>query len=149
MNNRRTRQLTAVHEVVSTAHDHPSAEQVYARVRRQLPHVSLGTVYRNLQKLVAQQQVRVVQLTDRAVRYDGMLADHDHFLCEGCGVVTDLSRQDDRPPHGHLVRAGFRVRTHTLTFHGLCPRCRGITTRRGARRRPAGSARGTPRLSKP
>ncbi|MGH3055349.1 MAG: transcriptional repressor, partial [Gaiellaceae bacterium] len=55
MRERRTRQLTAVADVVNAAHDHPSAEEVHRRVRRKLPRVSLGTVYRNLQKLSAQQ----------------------------------------------------------------------------------------------
>ena len=48
MKERRTRQLAAVADVVNAAHDHPSAEDVHRRVRRKLPRVSLGTVYRNL-----------------------------------------------------------------------------------------------------
>ena len=55
---RHTRQLAAILEAVSAAHDHPTAEQVYSRVRDRLPRVSLGTVYRNLQKLAEQQRVR-------------------------------------------------------------------------------------------
>jgi Fe2+ or Zn2+ uptake regulation protein len=122
---RRTRQLAAVYEVVSAAHDHPTAETVHARVRRKLPHVSLGTVYRNLQKLAATQQVRMVQLADRAVRYDGMLEAHDHFLCERCGMVTDLVRRGrTRPDWSALRRAGYEVGGHTLTFYGCCPKCR-------------------------
>ena len=52
MKERLTRQLAAVHDVVSAARDHPTAEDVWVRVRRRLPRVSLGTVYRNLQRLV-------------------------------------------------------------------------------------------------
>ena len=54
MKARQTRQLLAVFDAVSAARDHPTAEEVCARVRRQWPRVSLGTVYRNLQKLAAQ-----------------------------------------------------------------------------------------------
>ena len=121
---RRTRQLAAVYAVVSAAHDHPTAETVHARVRRKLPHVSLGTVYRNLQKLAATQQVRVVQLADRIARYDGMLEAHDHFLCERCGLVTDLLRSGTRPDASALRRAGYAVEGHALTFYGCCPKCR-------------------------
>lgn len=124
MKERRTRQLDAVAEVVSAAHDHPNAEEVYRRVRRKLPRVSLGTVYRNLQKLSAQQQIRVVQLTHRAARYDRMLEEHDHFMCERCGVVTDLLRQHSVAPRlPDLGRAGYVVRRHALTYYGVCPKC--------------------------
>ena len=125
MKERRTRQLATVFDVVAAAHDHPTAEEVHERVRRRLPRVSLGTVYRNLQKLAAQQQVRVVHLADRAARYDGMLGDHDHFACERCGAVTDLPRRSAAPSdRSALMRAGFVVRAHALTFYGLCPQCR-------------------------
>ena len=125
MKERQTRQLAAVYHVVSAAHDHPTAEDVHARVRRKLPRVSLGTVYRNLQKLAAQQRLRVVHLADRAARYDAMVEEHDHFACECCGSVTDLVRQRAAPPDcSALRRRGYAVRTHALTFYGSCPRCR-------------------------
>jgi Fe2+ or Zn2+ uptake regulation protein len=125
MRERRTRQLAAVADVVNAAHDHPSAEEVHHRVRRNLPRVSLGTVYRNLQKLAAQQQIRVVQLADRAARYDGMLEDHDHFMCERCGAVTDfLRKRSARPSWPELGRAGYAVHSHALTMYGICPKCR-------------------------
>ena len=128
MKERRTRQLSAVADVVNAAHDHPSAEEVHRRVRHKLPRVSLGTVYRNLQKLAAQEQIRVVQLADRAARYDGMMAEHDHFMCEQCGTVSDLLRKRSaRPASPDLGRAGYVVRSHALTFYGLCPKCRAAT----------------------
>ena len=137
MRERRTCQLSAVADVVNAAHDHPSAEEVHRRVRRKLPRVSLGTVYRNLQKLAAQQQIRVVQLADRAARYDRMLEDHDHFMCERCGAVTDLLRKHSaRPSCADLGRTGYIVRSHALTFYGVCPKCR----ENADGRRPAAAA---------
>jgi len=121
---RQTRQRAAVYAVVSAAHDHPTAEQVHARVRRRLPRVSLGTVYRNLEKLAAQQRVRVVRLADHATRYDGMLDEHDHFLCERCGMVTDLLRpQRLRAPSATLAPVGYTVRAQAVTLYGVCPQC--------------------------
>jgi Fe2+ or Zn2+ uptake regulation protein len=129
MKERRTRQLSAVADVVNAARDHPSAEEVHRRVRHKLPRVSLGTVYRNLQKLAAQQQIRVVQLANRAARYDGMMEEHDHFMCEQCGTVNDLPRKRSiRPASPSLGRAGYAVRSHALTFYGLCPKCRAAAT---------------------
>ena len=124
MKTRRTRQLATICEVVSAAHDHPTAEEVYTRVRRRLPRISLGTVYRNLQKLAAQQQLRVVHLADRPARHDGMLEDHDHFLCERCGMVADLMQATETSPDcSRLSQSGYQVRAHALNFYGLCPEC--------------------------
>ena len=133
MKTRRTRQLATVYEVVSAANDHPTAEEVCVRVRRRLPRISLGTVYRNLQKLAAQHQVRVVHVANRPTRYDPTLEDHDHFLCESCGRMADLMRvAAAQPDCSRLHASGYQVRAHAVTLYGLCPQCR----RRGEKRHP-------------
>jgi Fe2+ or Zn2+ uptake regulation protein len=150
MKERQTRQLAAVYDVVSAAHDHPTAEEVLARVRRWLPRVSLGTVYRNLQKLAGQRRVRIVHLADRTARYDGMLDDHDHFVCEHGGELTDLpGAHAAAPTCSALSAAGYGVRTHAVTFYGTCPACsagrgpqpRGRATLLRADARPGAPAR--------
>jgi Fur family peroxide stress response transcriptional regulator len=131
MKQRQTRQLAAVYDVVRAAHDHPTAEEVVGRVRRRLPQVSLGTVYRNLQKLAVQQRVRVVHLADRTARYDGMLEDHDHFVCERCGDLTALPRaRAAAPKRAALTAAGYSVRAHAVTFYGVCSDCSAAPCRR-------------------
>jgi len=140
---RRTRQLTTIHEIVAAAQDHPTAEQVCDRARQRLPRISLATVYRNLQKLAEQQQVRVVHLPDRPTRYDGMVQEHDHFLCERCGGLADLARTTAaRPKWSGLRTAGYHVRAHALTFYGLCPRCRRSQEKRSHSGRDAAQPQG-------
>jgi Fur family transcriptional regulator, peroxide stress response regulator len=119
--------------------DHPTAERVHARVRKSIPTVSLGTVYRNLQKLAAQERIRVLHGADRAARYDAVLEEHDHFLCERCGAVTDVSPVRGLPVASpELARAGYSIRAQRLTFYGVCPRCL-EGKRRTRRRRDAAS----------
>ena len=138
MKERQTRQLVTVYDVVSAAHDHPSAEEVFARVRRRLPRVSLGTVYRNLRKLGAQQRLRVVHLADRTARFDGMLEHHDHFVCDQCGDVTDLPpARAAAPTRAALSEAGYGVRARAVTFYGICPDCDAALRRRSTRGREA------------
>ncbi len=122
MISRCTRQLQAMLDVLSASADHPTADQILARVRRRLPRVSLGTVYRNLEKLRDQGRVQIVRLGDGVARYDAMVEGHDHFVCEVCGVVIDLD-QPTRPDVGRLRRAGLVVRSHSTAFHGLCREC--------------------------
>jgi Fe2+ or Zn2+ uptake regulation protein len=124
MKARSTRQLRATLDVILASHDHPSAEQLFERVRTELPRISLGTVYRNLDKLEAQGQVRKVRLHDGVTRYDAMVREHDHFICERCGEVTDLeSEATDQPHLRRLRRAGFIVRSQSTSLFGLCRSC--------------------------
>ena len=59
---RNTKQLEAIWQIIKNDKSHPTADQIYHRVRRELPNISLGTVYRNLQKLVANKKLQVLVL---------------------------------------------------------------------------------------
>ena len=121
---RTTRQLALVLEAVrSSGVEHPSADRVYERVRRVLPRISLGTVYRNLQRLAADGQIGVTHLEGRVARYDPTPDGHDHFVCRTCGRIDDL---DAAPPPGRAAaeHAGHAVTSHTLVLYGTCRDCR-------------------------
>lgn len=121
---RSTRQQRLVFEAVSTTKTHPTAEWVYETVRRQLPRVSLGTVYRNLQRLVGEGRLRSFE-RDGRIRYDADLELHDHFSCDRCGLLMDIPRMTYALPAERRLRArGFTVEGRTLEFHGLCRKCR-------------------------
>ncbi|MGD9763232.1 MAG: transcriptional repressor [Candidatus Binatia bacterium] len=136
MQQRTTRQLAAVHDVLAASTDHPTAEQVFQRVRRTLPNVSLGTVYRNLDKLREQGRLRVVRLAGGEAHYDAMLGEHDHFVCERCHAVRDLPGGAVQPNRRGLQAAGCVVHWHTTAIYGLCAGCAGAA--RTARKRPMG-----------
>ncbi|MGH7790617.1 MAG: Fur family transcriptional regulator [Candidatus Binatia bacterium] len=123
MKQRATRQLGAVYEVLAASQDHPTAEQVFQRVRRVVPQVSLGTVYRNLDKLRDQGRLRVVRLERDVAHYDARTDDHDHFVCEGCAAVLDLARAQRRPRLAGPETIGCVVRWHTTAVYGLCQSC--------------------------
>lgn len=121
---RSTRQKRLVLEAVSGTTSHPTAEWVYETVRCALPRVSLGTVYRNLQRLVDEGRVRSFVRGGR-IRYDADLTVHDHFSCDRCGVLMDIPRAPEVLPAERRLRArGFAVAGRTLEFHGLCRKCR-------------------------
>ena len=125
MKQRSTRQLAATLEVLKTSTDHPTATEVCERVRRVMPRVSLGTVYRNLDKLRARGHVKVVWGADRVARYDALLGAHDHFVCQVCGRVIDLEPLPRQLDVSGLERAGFVVESHFVAVHGICERCAG------------------------
>jgi Fe2+ or Zn2+ uptake regulation protein len=122
---RSTRQLITTLQVLAEASDHPTAEQILLRVRRHLPRISLGTVYRNLEKLRAQGQLRVVNIGPGVTRYDALLTPHDHFVCDACSAVIDLDPVAAAGDVDHLRADGYLIRERRVVIHGLCRDCAG------------------------
>ena len=116
---RMTRQRQAIMEMLAKTDEHPTAEMVYEAVRKQLPEISLGTVYRNLQLLVEEGLAREIGRGRGSSRFDGKLEQHSHFFCQACGLVFDLPAcQVDLPPD--LPGQMLWQRTD---FFGLCQDC--------------------------
>ncbi len=121
---RRTRQRGLVYDAVAGTDSHPTAEWVYERVRRAMPRVSLGTVYRNLQILVEDGRLRTWS-RGRITRFDADLSPHDHFVCDRCGLLVDLERAKGAfDSERKLAAGGHQVRDRVLEFVGLCRTCR-------------------------
>jgi len=121
---RRSRQRDRILEILRSTKTHPTAEWVYERLRRESPHVSLGTVYRNLGQLVRSGTVRRVAFESAFDRYEATVAAHHHFVCERCGAVADL----DAPVDEALTRrlghaAGVRADRHEIRLYGTCAAC--------------------------
>ncbi|MGE0684289.1 MAG: Fur family transcriptional regulator, partial [Candidatus Binatia bacterium] len=96
MQKRSTRQLATVYEALLGDPSHPSADDVFMRVRKTLPRISLGTVYRNLQRLVEEGKIRMLFSGGRVTRFDPMSAEHDHFICRQCERIIDIVLESDR-----------------------------------------------------
>ena len=126
-------------EVVRGSNAHPTAEAVHQMVRRRLPRVSLGTVYRNLRLLVAQRLVK--ELPGPHTRFDCNLSEHHHFTCLVCGRIADVAGPLTEP-HSHALvsrvasSGGFSVTHHRIEFYGRCAACRRKGRGRAARRPP-------------
>lgn len=121
--NRSTKQRQAIFTALQGDTNHPTAEEVYLKVKRQLPHISLGTVYRNLKLLVEQDLVKEITVAEGPARYDFRTDDHQHFICDGCERVYDLKVSLGLHLR-ELERTGFALRRQQLVLYGLCPRCR-------------------------
>ncbi len=122
---RLTPQRAAVLDVVRAARDHPTAREIFARVRLRLPGIGFATVYRALNLLVGHGQVRELALGDgTAARYDGNTRPHQHVLCTGCGAAVDIwvALPEDAARAAEAA-SGFAVTGYELQFLGRCARC--------------------------
>jgi Fur family ferric uptake transcriptional regulator len=126
---RNTPQRRVVLEELSQMKSHPTAAELYAVVRRRLPRISLGTVYRNLEVLHEDGTIGKMEFAGAESRFDGNLEPHDHVRCTDCGRIADIFPQGPDqisvPPE---EMAGFQVEGYRLEYFGFCPGCQAKTS---------------------
>jgi len=121
---RMTQQKGIILEELRKAKSHPTAEEIYQAVRRRLPRISLGTVYRNLANMSKGGEVLGLRTAGRRKRFDGNVQEHYHIRCKSCSRIDDLSIDFATGVDQELAKiSGYRVTGHSLEFHGLCPKC--------------------------
>ncbi len=121
---RETRQRRAILKVLHSTASHPTADWIYAEVKKTLPRISKGTVYRNLKVLLESGMISELRTDGDRVRFEGRRDSHCHFVCLHCGDVLDL----DEPLDADIARrvadkTGLRILTQHLEFKGECDKC--------------------------
>lgn len=117
-----THQRLAIYEALKSAHDHPSADELHARLKRRYPSMSAATVFRTLQTFRELGLASLVNFPHVEARYDAITHRHHHAICERCGRIEDLfdAGLDALPaPKAN----GFKVTSHSVHFRGLCESC--------------------------
>ncbi|MEF2145776.1 MAG: transcriptional repressor [Desulfovibrionaceae bacterium] len=104
---------------------HPTADEVYDMVRKVMPRISLGTVYRNLEFLCAQGLARKVGPAGAQKRFDGNPTQHAHIRCRVCHCVRDVPVHLDAPLLTQEQTLGFEIDECNIEFEGVCPDCQG------------------------
>ena len=118
---KRSKQRDKVLDVVRSTKTHPSADWVFHEVRKEIPNISLATVYRNLNLLVESKDINEV-LCDGQLRFDANKDEHFHFICKICKGIFDIDEARVSPPDFKLPR-GYKVDSVKMDFYGLCPSC--------------------------
>ena len=88
MPQRFSQQRERIYQTVLESRAHPTAEMVYQQLKPEMPRLSLGTVYRNLQQMA--REGRLTELDGPVTRFDAVTRPHTHFRCRACGAVLDL-----------------------------------------------------------
>jgi Fe2+ or Zn2+ uptake regulation protein len=119
-----TEQRRQVYDALMAKRDHPTAVEVFMRVKTKMPSISLATVYNCLETLTECGLVKHVHHHREPSRYCPNLNDHAHLFCEGCGCVTDLTLRPRRKAEETWEFPEEVVVTHQeVSFRGLCPKC--------------------------
>ena len=102
---------------------HPTAETVYAEVKKKLPNISQGTVYRVLNNFKEKGKIQAIDTKDN-VHFDADISDHAHFICDECGNVFDVI--DECAKCGILkskkTKVG-KINRFKVSFYGVCKNC--------------------------
>jgi Fur family peroxide stress response transcriptional regulator len=116
---RPTPQREVVFKVILEKRDHPTADEIFVRVKNEMPTISLATVYNCLETLVSCGLIRQVNLERAPTRYCPNLHEHAHFHDETTGQIHDVDLPADLMARLHeVLPPGFDARTIELTFRG-------------------------------
>ena len=121
---RNTKQKEAILRVLKGTTSHPTAGWVYSEVQKEIPNISLGTVYRNLKQLCEMGDILQLDLCGTLSRFDARKDNHYHFRCDDCSRVFDVDEPVDEEIDKRVTRiTGLEVSYHRLEFRGLCQEC--------------------------
>jgi Fur family transcriptional regulator, ferric uptake regulator len=121
---RMTKQRMLIHEELAKLYSHPTADEIHKIVKRKIPNISLGTVYRNLELLAKSGLIRKLELGLDQRRYDAHMEDHSHIVCISCGKVSDIPADAVTINRSKVSEASeYKVLRSEVEFLGICPEC--------------------------
>lgn len=120
-----TPQRLAVLRILSASEDHPTAEQIFEKVKTEFPTTSLATIYKTIALLKSLNEVLELGFPDGSNRYDGNKPfPHPHVVCVRCRKIMDPELISlDELKDEISKKTGFRIQHHRLDFFGLCREC--------------------------
>lgn len=118
-----SRQREAIKTFLSSRKDHPTADVIYLNVKRELPNISLGTVYRNLSLLTNLGEIQKLTTGEGIDRFDGNVEPHYHFVCQLCNSVIDLEIENLDINEVAQTNFSGQILKHKAYFYGHCELC--------------------------
>jgi len=119
-----THQRLEIFHALVYSSEHPSAETLYKMLEKQLPTLSLDTVYRTLATFVDLGLAKRVETLGSQARYEAKIDQHHHFFCDRCGQLTDFTwKSFDTTQLPETVKTLGKVHNKNVVIHGLCNQC--------------------------
>lgn len=123
-----TRQRKIILGHLTSLRTHPTADELFPGLKKELPRLSLGSLYRNLDALTREGMIARMEGLGTAKRYDGDVEQHLHFQCVECGAVSDYENSAASEINERLrtlMRSQPDLHSVKIEFTGLCDKCRG------------------------
>jgi len=119
-----TPQRIAIYRALVRSEEHPTPEMLYQAVSREMPSLSLATIYKTLDSLAEIGLVKSVPVVSEKRRFDANDDPHHHLVCSRCGMVRDYYTHafDDLVPRKQV--RGFTAQSVSVNITGVCADCR-------------------------
>ncbi len=116
--------------ILSGARIHPTASMLYDEIKKDIPNVSMGTVYRNLKVLIEQGIVKKLDFGTSSDRFELKRDPHHHFICKVCEGITDIEIPKDISLIPKLEDSyNFSIQSCDMVFYGVCENCKNKETK--------------------
>ena len=117
-----TRQKRVILDIIRNSDRHLDAGGIYDEAKKVIPNIAVGTVYRNLNILAENGEIRKIDIVGKPARFDKTLRDHEHLYCVKCGELTDIDTDDIRR---HIEEhCGISIVEFNLSMGHVCKNCR-------------------------
>ena len=112
---------TIAHFVLNSC-NHPTADMVYENIRQELPQISLGTVYRNLNTLSEKGIIKKISMPNHCDRFDNTKHEHFHIYCVKCNKLDDIDYKINDDIYERIEKK-YKILSCNLVFEGICNDC--------------------------
>ena len=119
-NIRLTHQRLKILEYMVNNSGHPTADEIYRALKKEIPSLSKTTVYNTLNYLSELNLIRVLSVDDNEAHFDASTEIHGHFICQVCEEIFDFDIQETLQTK---ELNGFKINERIVSFKGVCPRC--------------------------
>jgi len=122
---RMTNQREIILKELQDSRQHLTADELYDRVKKSMPRISLATVYRNLETLSEAGIIGKLEISGRQKRFDYEVAPHDHIYCVHCHRVDNIDFDRNLVNHASVAsNRGYTITGYHVEFVGICSACR-------------------------
>jgi Fur family peroxide stress response transcriptional regulator len=123
-----THQRQVLYEVMQTMPGHPSPEEVYARVKKRVPAISLATVYKNIHLFLERGVLKELSMHHGSLRVElNSIVHHHHMVCLHCKAITDIEEKDlGVLPAPRELPGGFQLERYSIDVIGTCAACQKV-----------------------
>ena len=122
---RYSKQNEMIYNAVAASTEHPNADMLYQILKKDFPSLSLATIYRNLNKMAANNMLARIAIPGAADRYESYLGEHYHFLCNNCLQIYDIKIDQFQDINNSINElTGHKVTSHNIIFRGSCKNCK-------------------------
>lgn len=116
-----TKQQQIICRLLEQSETHPTAEELYWEAKKEMPNISMGTVYRNLGQMAEEGTILRLHFPGHPDHYDKTIRPHDHAICVKCGSITDVELSSLKPMIEESLNMG--ILSYELSIQCVCSSC--------------------------